>query len=146
MRNVVVVLLTLISLSGCEKPADPVPIRSDWGIGIRITEPIQVCYYVEPYDYETSENCYKAEHSNGTKFGIYVPIGYRAVDDTITPEFFSAYMDTVFLYTIVESDTLYYRSKDLTDLESYDLQPVGVLESGTQYFNFMVDVSSSDFY
>ena len=86
------------------------------------------------------------DDNDGTKFGIYVPIGYRAVDDTITPEFFSEYMDTVFLYTIVGSDTLYYRSKDLTDLESYYLQPVGVLESGTQYFSFMVDVSSSDFY
>ena len=146
MRNVVVVLLTLISLSGCEKPVDPVPTRSDWHIGMKINEPIEVCFYVKPKDYDLREGCRAADDNDGTKFGIYVPIGYRAVDDTVTPEFFSEYMDTVFLYTIVGSDTLYYRSKDLTDLESYYLQPVGVLESGTQYFSFMVDVSSSDFY
>jgi hypothetical protein len=146
MKRTLTFLSFLLLIFSCDKPEETIPVRSDWGIGMKILEPIEVCLYAKAKNGTYRADCYEAYHHNGTKFGIYGSEGYRAVDDTITPEFFLNYMDTVYLYRVIDSDTFYYQSKNLMDLNSYYLQPVSVRESGTQYFSFMIDVSSTDFY
>ena len=76
---------------------------------------------------------------------LFISGDYRIPNDTITPEYFKAFMDTIYAFILEGSDTLYYQG-DLLDLNNYYLRgEIPVYEDGTQKYLFRLDVVHSDF-
>ena len=71
---------------------------------------------------------------------------YRVPNDTVTREYFKAFMDTVYSFILEGSDTLYYQG-ELLDLNNYYLRDeMPVYENRTQEYNFRLEVVHLDFF
>lgn len=147
MRFLIIASLSSLAFLSCAKRDEPIPQRSNWGIGMRINVPMTVCSFAKGVnDVEGMEYCNEDDDFRSSTYGIYWLNGYRAVNDTITQVYFSDFMDTIYIYVVDNNDTIYYNEKDLMDLSSYELQSVNTLEDGTQVFGFVIDIDSTSFY
>mgnify|MGYP000034542865 FL=1 len=145
-RSFLYILFALIS-SSCDWKIDaPEPVRSTWSLGVISEEPLNICTYAcNRYGTVEWDLCDSVDVGQELNRALFISGDYRIPNDTITPAYFKAFMDTIYAFILEGSDTLYYQG-DLLDLNNYYLRgEIPVYEDGTQKYLFRLDVVHSDF-
>lgn len=148
MRRYITYILFVLICSNCEWNIEaPEPIRSTWALGVTSQEPLNICTYAcNRYGTVELDLCDLVKVGQKLNRALSISGGYRVPNDTITPEYFKAFMDTVYAFILEGSDTLCYQG-DLLDLNNYYLRDeISVYENGTQEYNFRLEVVHLDFF